>query len=183
MDYWFILYIFIAIGVCLGGVVFLIQSQRTFGGLLFLVGAILIFTFYGLRWFSGSILRADKFTSSTWPPVINLCPDFLSLYSKKVDGKNVMICVDLIGVSNGSGSARTPLIKFTDPSNAFKDNYIFNLSQDKTGSARLNALCQECKDKGVTWEGVYDGVSCQSPSFIPRTDGTKESTTGTNKCL
>jgi hypothetical protein len=172
MDYWFFLYIFIAVGVCLGGVVFLIQSHRTLGGLLFLVGAILIFTFYGLRWFSGNVLRASKFNSTSWPPVINLCPDFLSLYSTKQNSKDVMVCVDLIGVSKSSNGIK----KFIDPSNVLNKDYTFNLSQDKKGSARLNALCQECKDKGVTWEGIYDGVSCQSPSFVPRTDGVKEST-------
>jgi hypothetical protein len=170
MDYWFFLYIFIAVGVCLGGVVFLIQSHRTLGGLLFLVGAILIFTFYGLRWFSGNVLRASKLNSSSWPPVINLCPDFLSLYPTIRGGKNTMLCVDLIGVSKGG------IKKFTDPNNVANDAYTFNLHQDKAGSGRLNALCQECKDKGVTWEGIYDGVSCQSPSFVPRTDGQKDST-------
>jgi hypothetical protein len=178
MDYWFFLYIFIAVGVCLGGVVFLIQSHRTLGGLLFLVGAILIFTFYGLRWFSGNVLRASKFNSTTWPPVINLCPDFLSLYPTKISGKNVMVCVDLIGVSKGSNGIK----KFIDPSNVSDPRYTFNLSQDKKGSARLNALCQECKEKGVTWEGIYDGVSCQSPSFVPKTDGSSESTTDATQC-
>ena len=172
MDYWFFLYIFIAVGVCLGGVVFLIQSHRTLGGLLFLVGAILIFTFYGLRWFSGNVLRASKFNSTTWPPVINLCPDFLSLYPRMEGGKKVMYCVDLIGVSKGSGGIK----KFIDPSNQTDNKYMFNLFQDKKGSDRLNALCQECKNKDVTWEGVYDGVSCQNPSFVPRTDGGKDST-------
>jgi hypothetical protein len=81
-----------------------------------------------------------------------------------------MLCVDLIGVSKGG------IKKFTDPNNVANDAYTFNLHQDKAGSARLNALCQECKDKGVTWEGIYDGVSCQSPSFVPRTDGQKDST-------
>ena len=185
MDYWFFLYIFIAVGICLGGVVFLIQSHRTLGGLLFLVGAILIFTFYGLRWFSGNVLRASKFDTTSWPPVINLCPDFLSLYSTPAKdpktGKNVMVCVDLIGVSKNLTSSNG-IQKFIDPSNVYTDKYLFNLFQDKSGTARLNALCQECKDKGVTWEGVYDGISCQSPSFVPRTDGTKDATTDATTC-
>ena len=145
---------------------------------MFLVGAILIFTFYGLRWFSGNVLRASKFNSTTWPPVINLCPDFLSLDPTKISGKNVMVCVDLSGVSKGSNGIK----KFIDPSNVSNPSYTFNLSQDKKGSARLNALCQECKEKGVTWEGIYDGVSCQSPSFVPKTDGSSESTTDATQC-
>jgi hypothetical protein len=90
-----------------------------------------------------------------------------------------MVCVDLIGVSNASGGIQ----KFIDPrSNVSDTKYTFNLSQDKKGSARLNSLCQECKDKGVTWEGIYDGVSCQNPSFVPRTDGSTDSTTDPTKC-
>ena len=83
-----------------------------------------------------------------------------------------MFCVDLIGGSKGSGGIE----KFIDPRNQTDNKYMFNLFQDKKGSDRLNALCQECKNKGVTWEGVYDGVSCQNPSFVPRTDGGKDST-------
>jgi hypothetical protein len=173
MDYWYILYIFIAVGICLGGMVVLIQSQRTLGGFLFLVGAILIFVFYGLRWFSGDALRPTKFSSTTWPPVINMCPDFLSLYNTG----NGKACVDLIGVSNAGIS------KFVDPSNASNPQYVFNLHSNLKGAARLKALCQECKDKKVTWEGIYDGLSCQDPSFIPSADGTKDSTAaGGGKC-
>jgi len=172
MDYWFILYILIAVGICLGGMVVLIQTQRTLGGFLFLVGSILIFVFYGLRWFSGDSLRPTKFSSSTWPPVINMCPDFLSLYAKG----NEKVCVDLIGVS------KTGLNKFVDPSNVSNDAFVFNLHQKKNGSERLRALCQECKNKGVTWEGIYDGKECLDPSFIPRADGTKESTKPSEKC-
>jgi hypothetical protein len=178
MDYWFILYILIAVGVCLGGMVVLIQSHRTLGGFLFLIGSILIFVFYGLRWFSGDALRPTKFSSTTWPPVINLCPDFLSLYDRGSSSRPDKICVDLIGVSSGNAGIQ----KFIDPSNATSDKYVFRLFQDKNGSDRLKSLCQECKDKGVTWEGIFDGVSCQDPSFIPRTDGTKDSTKPADKC-
>lgn len=176
MDYWFILYILIAVGVCLGGMVVLIQSHRTLGGFLFVVGSVLIFVFYGLRWFSGDTLRPTKFSSTTWPPVINLCPDFLSLYDRGSAGKSDKICVDLIGVSNGG------IQKFIDPSNATNANYVFNLYQDKSGSDRLKSLCQECSTKKVTWEGIFDGVTCQDPSFIPRTDGTNDSTKPSDKC-
>jgi hypothetical protein len=176
MDYWFILYILIAVGVCLGGMVVLIQSHRTLGGFLFVIGSVLIFVFYGLRWFSGDTLRPTKFSSTTWPPVINLCPDFLSLYDSNYNGKTEKVCVDLIGVSTGD------LQKFIDPTNSSSIKYIFRLFQDKSGSDRLKSLCQECKDKGVTWEGIFDGVSCQDPSFIPRTDGTKDSTKASDKC-
>jgi hypothetical protein len=172
MDYWFILYIFIAVGICLGGMVVLIQSHRTLGGFLFLVGAVLIFVFYGLRWFSGDTLRPTKYSSTTWPPIINVCPDFLSVYSRTVGGKTDQICVDLIGTSINGG-----LQKFIKPEDAQNPAKVFNLSLEKSGADRLKALCNECSAKGVSWEGIWDGQTCQDPSYVPKTDGTKDSTT------
>ena len=38
--------------------------------------------------------------------------------------------------------------------------YIFDLSLALSGAERLQALCDQCKLKGVTWEGVWNGTVC-----------------------
>lgn len=164
MSFLYILYLLLAITITLGGMVVLIKSDRTFAGFLFLIGGILLFTYYGVRWFQSNSLTPTKYSSKTWPPVINTCPDFLTLNARNVGGKQQRVCIDLDGVSNSG------MRKFTDPVQINNENYIFNLHDNLKGAARLKAICQECRNKRVTWEGVYDGVSC-SADAIPNARG------------
>lgn len=160
MDYAFILYIFLSIATTLGGCYVLIKSDRTLGSLLFLIGIILVLTYYGLRWFTEDALKFTKFSAKQWPPVLNLCPDFLT-YTKRTDTgtKVVNVCVDMIGVSQNG------IQKYEQAANLANENYIFNLFEDEKNQAeRYRKLCEECKRKKVTWEGIYDGISCLTPS-------------------
>ena len=92
----------------------------------------------------------------TWPPSINLCPDFLSLYS--VAG--TPYCVDTAGVSTNASA----LAQFI-PSNSITGavtpgaTNLFNLFTNLSGTDRANAIKGECLRTGVTWEGVFDGVN------------------------
>lgn len=176
MDYLFLLYVLLSVGLGLGGMVILIQSERTFGGFLFLIGAVLIFTFYGLRWFVGDAIKPNGYTSTTWPPNINMCPDFLSLFNRTVNGKQENVCVDMVGVSTGG------IQKLLDPSQATNNNFVFPLHEDLSGQARIDALCQECQTKKVTWEGVYDGVTCINATYAPRSDGSTDTGSGGGSC-
>jgi hypothetical protein len=163
MDYSLILYILLSVATIWGGTVVFIQSDRSLGGFLFVVGAILVFVYYGLRWFSGVSLRATQVSYKTWPPVINMCPDFLTAHKRTVGGKTENVCVDLIGVSAG-------MQKLVDPNNASNDNFVFRLYENLSGPARLQRLCQECRAKLVTWEGVFDGANCVADR-IPNPSG------------
>jgi hypothetical protein len=164
MDYLFLLYIFISVATIWGGAVAFIQSERSVGGFLFVIGAILVFVYYGLRWFSGVSLKATQPSIQSWPPVVNMCPDFLTMHKRTVGGKQENVCVDLVGVSNGG------IQKLVDANNVMNDNFIFRLYEDMTGAARVRKLCQECKDKKVTWEGVFDGANCVGDK-APRSGG------------
>ena len=92
----------------------------------------------------------------TWPPSINLCPDFLSLYS--VAG--TPYCVDTAGVS----TIPSALAQF-NPSNPItgvvtaSENHLFNLFTKLSGTDRANAIKGECLRTGVTWEAVFDGIN------------------------
>jgi hypothetical protein len=44
----------------------------------------------------------------------------------------------------------------------------------------MRALCQECKDKKVTWEGVYDGYQCVATGAVPNSDGSTDTSEGEN---
>lgn len=174
MDFRFILYTLISLAISLGGTYTLMQSERTLAGFLFFIGTALIFTFYGLRWFSGNALSSDPYNSKTWPPVVNTCPDFLSVYERPIGGttKKEKVCVDLVGVSEGG------IQKLTDPANAVNDNFVFRLYENLKGADRMKALCQECKLKKVTWEGVYDGVACVATGAVPNTSGEPDTADG-----
>jgi hypothetical protein len=177
MDFVFILYILFSVVIGLGGTYSLIQSDRTLGAFLYFVGAVLVLTFYGLRWFTSDALKISRYESKSWPPIVNVCPDFLSVYERPIAGttRKEKICVDLIGVSEAG------IQKLVDPANVTNDNFVFKLHMEKKGPERMKALCQECKLKKVTWEGVYDGVSCTATGAVPNADGTKDTAEG-EKC-
>lgn len=155
----------------------MVQSERTLGAFLYFVGSILILTFYGLRWFTGDALKVTRYENSkSWPPIVNTCPDFLSIYERSIPGSSnkEKICVDLIGVAEGG------IQKLIDPANVTNDNYVFKLYMDKKGPDRMKALCQECRLKKVTWEGVYDGTACTATGAVPNADGTMDTSQGQN---
>lgn len=168
MDYSFLLYILLSVATIWGGAVFFIQSDRSLGGFLFVIGAILVFVYYGLRWFSGVSLKATQVSYKSWPPVINLCPDFLTMHKRTVGGRDENVCVDLVGVSKGG------IQRLTDPTNVSNDNFVFRLHENLQGPSRIQRLCQECKNKRVTWEGVYDGANCVADN-VPNPNGSTDS--------
>jgi hypothetical protein len=149
LMYWF--YIFLAIVFTSGGSYsFYIGGKQISAGIFF-VGALAISIFFGLRWFpaSGSVILAP----SPWKPVLNYCPDFLTLTTINSE----KVCVDTIGVTYPSGS--TGLSKWTGPSQT-DEKYLFHLFTNSTGQDRIDKLCAHAKEKKVTWEGVWDGYVC-----------------------
>ncbi len=150
MDFLFIAYVLICI-ILISGSFFInyISGRITMAGIL-AIGFLVTSIVFGIRWFPGGSLVTTTPTGS-WPPTINVCPDFLSL--TKVAGKHY--CVDPIGVSRRV-DANTGMERWTSPDQT-DAKFLFNLFLDQQGDARLNSLYAECKRKGVTWEGVFDG--------------------------
>jgi hypothetical protein len=154
MDFSFIAYIFICIVIGLGAFTQLNNSGRTWSAILCLILFILIFVFYGMRWFQGT---TSKFTySGSWPPIINMCPDYLVYYK---NGRQDT-CIDLTGVNRSSGALQTwtkeeinnpPL----NPNKYFPHVYKPALTGDK-----LKELCDKAMEYGLTWEGITNGESC-----------------------
>lgn len=171
MDYTLILYILLSIVLGIYGTFRIFKTERSLAAFLYLVGAILIFVFYGLRWFSGGSFKLGDTTPKQWPPVINTCPDFLTRFTIPGSNPQRTVCVDLVGVAGAGG-----IQKLTDPSQASDPKYTFTgqYRGAATTEAQLAALCRECRDKRITWEGIFDGVSCTVPSFDAATEEAKE---------
>jgi hypothetical protein len=159
MDLVFIFYIFLSIVIISGSTFYYAQSNQTITAGLVFFGFIAAAVVFGLRWFTSSGQTVGVATGG-WPPVLNYCPDFLSLY--EVDGTKV--CIDTIGVS------RDQTLKRWTSTDQTSEPYLFPLFLDKTGDDRAKALCEKCVEKKVTWEGVHDGSLCigNNPPMPPR---------------
>jgi hypothetical protein len=120
------------------------------GALLYFVGSLYVCIIYGTRWFGPD--SSDKVTS--WPPIINTCPDYLSYYQRTMtDGSKVNTCVDTIGIGS--------LVKKFDAANQ-SDDMFFSL--DTTSGDKKTAMCNLAIAKKLTWEGITNGESCTFPT-------------------
>ena len=148
MNFQLILYIIASIMLISGSFYLNFSSGRRTQAVILAVGTLLVSVLFGLRWFS--LNSPNAASAGVWPPVINSCPDYLTL--TKVNG--VFTCIDTIGVSQQPGMQKWTSPTQTDP------KFLFNLELNKTGSERVTALCANCKTANVTWEGVWDGSVC-----------------------
>jgi hypothetical protein len=163
IDYAFIAYIFLCAVLGLTTVVRLLQTGRLWSSVLCGILFILIFVFFGRRWFYNN--RFAGTYSGVWPPLINTCPDYLVYFNRS----GVDTCVDLIGVNRSGGSLRswgrgdTPENPPVDAAKYF--NYIYKptMTQDE-----LQNLCDVAQKAGLTWEGITNGDSCTfgTPSTV-----------------
>jgi hypothetical protein len=144
MDLSFILFVFINIVLILGITYKYYAAGDEFGSLIVLAGFIGAAVFFGIRWFTGK--GEEKDGAGAWPPAINTCPDFLTLHTVGT----AKVCIDTVGVARGGAN---PLMKWTGTARADGKD-VFSLSTTEM------SLCDRCAEKGVTWEGVYNGSSC-----------------------
>ena len=127
-------------------------------GVIFAVGVSLVLMYFGVRWFGKGSDKPKK-----WPPVVNMCPDYLT-YVPSLPG-----CVDMLGVStNGnmtiSMPSDLPTLQISNTQRVFE--YTSPDVKAATTASALQAICDRCKNAGVTWEGVYDGDSCVGISRV-----------------
>jgi hypothetical protein len=154
ISYSMIAYIFLCIIVGTTVPMKLMQSGRQTAALVCLVFFILIFVFYGMRWFNTNSLT--NYTGS-WPPIINTCPDYLLYYMRDKQPT----CVDMIGV-NRSGGLLKPWSKGDSPQNppANDAKYFPYIYKAGMNAADVQNLCILAQQAGLTWEGITNGESC-----------------------
>ena len=153
------IFIVIAIAVIAGGSMKLKDMDMMGGAFLFFVGSLTMFIIFGKRWFqtNGALTGAPV----QWPPVINTCPDGLSLYTRDVNGIKKQVCIDTVGVSRNGGIAVFP--KGDGPA-PIDDKYYFSIeSTAGDADSKRKELCQRAMQAGLSWEGVTNGESCFDP--------------------
>lgn len=158
MNFYMVTFIIVAILIGIIGTLKLYQGGRAITAFLFLIGAILVFVFYGIRWFDQKGTAFNP-APAQWPPYINTCPDYLTYYRRTKNGVAQDTCIDKIGVSRNNALQVFPS-SGTPPTD---DSYYFDLtttSQDPV--AKRNELCKRTIQFGLTWEGVSDGETCYS---------------------
>jgi hypothetical protein len=149
MNFSFILYVLMIIVLVLGSFYFNYVRGKMIQATLLSIGFLLVGIIFGTRWFTGSgEINSDK-PPTTWPPNINSCPDYLTLYKRPTG----YVCIDNIGVSNGGIS------KWSDATQT-DAKYIFDLFTTDNSASRIQKLCDQSATKKVTWEGVWDGTTC-----------------------
>jgi hypothetical protein len=147
-----ILYVFLACVVTFQVGNYLYSSGRTvtlvFAGILF----ILIFVFFGIRWFQYRVTTASRPATGPWPPIINTCPDYMTL----VNGK----CADIVGVVNlqKTGGNLRSWTRDDSPATTTAANKYFNGTYASSLSVdQITALGQLASGFKLTWEGITDG--------------------------
>jgi hypothetical protein len=150
MDYKFLFFCFLSVVLITGGGFYFFTIRQEITSAIYFTGAIVASIYFGFRWFnsSGNISGAD---AGQWPPVINYCPDFLTLAT--IEGEQV--CIDTVGVAQAGGMA-------TSDGTQIADQYIFHLFLHQVSGDRVKSLCDQAKAKQVTWEGVWNGSSCMN---------------------
>jgi len=178
MDFWVILYSLICVVVGGGGVSFLYKRGQTIGAVILLALAVLIFIFFGLRWFpKGNLIGTQKGTIS-WPPIVNMCPDFMISWTDPLTKK--IYCYDSNNVYGlqTAGSA-PPLINSLQINTATNQSaYLIKDPGQNTGATDLTTgsarwpLAAALKTnsnsvltttaKYLRWEGVWDGSTLKA---------------------
>jgi hypothetical protein len=170
MELSFILYIFAAFIVIPGTFFVLSLFKKYLAGGIAAIGVLVFFVLFGIQFFTLDGNYIQQTVATVWPPSINYCPDYLSLL-KLPD--NSFTCVDTVGVGTGN----TP-IGYFNPNNATsgnatpRDSEKFNLHLNiSNDNDRREAIISDCKAKGLTFEGIYDGLKTYD-NKIPRVPGT-----------
>lgn len=148
MNLQLIFYCFLTVVLVVGGTFYFYASSMEISAAIYFLGTVVAAIYFGFRWFTAS--GSTPATPGSWPPAINYCPDFLTL-TKDSNGKQ--ICIDMIGVAQGG----TNTLQVSDGTQT-TDVYSFDLMT--TSTSRVTDLCAQAAEKGVTWEGVWDGTSC-----------------------
>lgn len=150
MNYLFWLYVFTSCIAISGGTFYFFSKKQEAAAGIMLFGLLITTIYFGLRWFPA--VSSQIIPTTAWPPVINYCPDFLTLYV--INGEQV--CLDTIGAAQSGG-----ISKWSDPTQQ-DEKYLFHLFLNTSGADRIKKICDQANTKRVTWEGVWDGAVCMN---------------------
>jgi hypothetical protein len=166
MDFWVILYSLICVVVGGGAVSFLYNRNQSMGAMITLVLLLLVFILYGLRWFPGGNLNGSQPKAGSWPPIVNMCPDFMVSWKDPADSK--VYCYDAANLYNLKTSSNTKLVSGKTINNVSGQSAILLQDPKGTTPATMNPLKNKLKTTPteitadsatslIRWEGVWDG--------------------------
>lgn len=174
INWYMILYVFICCIILFQVGNYLYSSGRTtalaFTGILF----ILVFVFFGIRWFQHPVSTATKRVTGPWPPIINTCPDYMTL----VNGK----CADIVGIVNlqkTGGNLRSWTRDDTPTTTTAANKYFNGIYAPSLNVDQITALGQLATGFKLTWEGITDGDLV----VYSGADGTHSVNSGALKCV
>ncbi len=157
MDFALIVYIVFCIFVIGGGITYFTRMDLTIAAGLFGTGALLVFVFYGMRWFKGSALKSNAVVEEgVWPPTVNPCPDY---WVKTVDSNGNIVCKDEKNYFSVTADTATPYTLTTASSSTPASLTVYGGTGTKKpiSGDRLAAILSG--NTGLRWEGIFDGVS------------------------
>jgi hypothetical protein len=159
-----------------------VYSTGQIRGVIFGIGTGLVLVYFGLKWF-GTV----QVKNTSWPPVINMCPDYLTylpnIKSAASSTRMVPGCVDFLGVTTSNNAASAfikvePIQSSIDALDASMTTKVFKYTsldiKNATSASDLQPICDACQNAGLTWEGVYDGDSCVGIPKVEANNAAKE---------
>jgi len=149
INYPLLSYILAVIIVIMTSVSYLYRSERLVAAISVSILFILIFTFFGLRWFKYGLSATSDYKGK-FPPVINTCPDYMSVYKNG----STTVCIDTVGIAPTSSTVKV-VRRGDTPSdqNFFRSIYTAGATQ-----AQMNVMATAAKDAGLSWEGITDDL-------------------------
>jgi len=157
VNYNLVAYVLFASVMIISMLNLLYRSERVIAAVAILILFILIFTFFGLRWFKYGIASNSMNANATYPPVINTCPDYMSLTNVKVGGSmtDTKACIDTVGLGSGVTTWKENTNDLQSPGSEYYFTYIYDPKMSKD---QIKALRDQAVAKGLTWEGVTDDL-------------------------
>lgn len=167
MEVSFIFYLFAAFILIPATFYWLSVFQKPIAGGVAAIGMLVLFVLFGIQIYNLDGSYASQVNVEVWPPSINQCPDFLTLFKMPAIGsdKSKYICVDTVGVATQTATS----ITVYDPSK-YNANDNTTLPQGKQIfplNADFNTTVTNCVQANVTWEGVWDGITQYPTNKIP----------------
>ena len=167
MELSFIFYLFTAFILIPATFFWLSVFNKPIAGGIATIGMFTLFILFGLQIYNLDGSYATQVNVAAWPPSINQCPDFLTLFKMPAMGseKSKYICVDTVGIATQTPHSITKydITKYNPNDNTTlpQGNQIFPLNND------FNITVTKCVERNVTWEGVWDGISQYPKNTIP----------------
>ena len=146
INYPLLSYILAVIIVTMTSVSYLYRSERLVAAISVSILFILIFTFFGLRWFKYNLKGTSDYKGN-YPPVINTCPDYMSVYKNG----STTVCIDTVGIARTDSTVKT-LKRGDTPSS---QNFFTSIY---TPGANMDAMATAAKAAGLSWEGITDDL-------------------------